>query len=83
MGVHEARDDGSVLVAGAGSEVGSRAHGGDDPILDRDGAVRDRRALDREDPVGGDYSAHDVRQPSRPAFSQRRSKKTQSQIVPS
>ena len=56
--VDEARDDHRVVVARALPELFGGADRGDPAILDRDRAVLDRRALDRQDPVSGDDPVH-------------------------
>ena len=56
--VDEPRQDRAALVARAGAELGRRADRRDAAVLDRHRAVLDRRALDRQDPVGGEDVRH-------------------------
>jgi hypothetical protein len=51
--VDEAGEDDRLLEPLALADLGHRPHPGDEPVVaDRHGAVRDREAFDRDDPVG-------------------------------
>src|SRR5438093_3201493 len=58
MRVDEAGQDRGVLELRSRSELSARADRGDAAVLDRDGPLLDRRALDRQNPVGGAHPVH-------------------------
>src|SRR5205823_3019053 len=78
--VDEAGDDCRVLEARTRTELGARPDRGYATVLDRHGSLLDRRALDRQDPVGGEHPVHgSVRLAGSPPGT-RRSMSTDSQI---
>src|SRR3954451_22996158 len=69
-----------VLVVHAGRELVTRSDSRDPAVLDRYGAVADRRAFDRKHPVGGKDSAHGSLRLAASIRASRRSNTTDNQI---
>src|SRR5438094_5117457 len=80
MRVDEAGQDRGVLEVGCRSELCARADRGDAAVLDRDGALLDRRALDRQDPGGREHPVHGSVRLAGSPLRTRRSMSTESQI---
>ena len=83
VGVDERRQEHGVVVVRPRAELVGRADRDDAAVLDRDRAALDRRALDRQDPVGGKHPGHGSVRLAGSIWEARRSIRTESQIDPS
>ena len=81
--VHETGNDHRIVVPCAFTEVFSRPDRGDAPVVDDDRAGLDRRALDRQHPVGRQDPVHGSVTLAGSGRGARRSISTASQIDPS
>ena len=82
VGVDEAGENHGFVVVLVAPELSARSNACDQAIVDRYGAVSNRRPLDRDHPVGGDdphESSASAKSSSQPRL-QRRSMKTESQM---